>query len=171
MSWHWSLAEQTTGLAPVQAPVLQVSVWVQALPSLQVEPSALGGSEQRPVPVSQTPMSWHWSLAEQTTGLAPVQAPVWQVSVWVQALPSLQVEPSLLGGSEQIPVPVSHTPMSWHWSLAEQITGAPLQAPPAWQMSPEVHRLLSVQTPPVAITMAEVLPARDEQLLTVTVTL
>jgi hypothetical protein len=29
----------------------------------------------------------------QTTGLEPVQVPFWQVSVWVQALPSLHAVP------------------------------------------------------------------------------
>jgi hypothetical protein len=36
----------------------------------------------------------------QVTGLPPVQTPLWQVSVWVQALPSLQVSPVL---GEQMP--------------------------------------------------------------------
>jgi hypothetical protein len=36
-------------------------------------------------------------------GLPPVQVPPWQVSVWVQALPSLHEEPSDLVGLEQVP--------------------------------------------------------------------
>ena len=39
--WHWSGAAQTTGFAPLQTPPVQVSVWVQALPSLQALPSDL----------------------------------------------------------------------------------------------------------------------------------
>jgi hypothetical protein len=46
---------------------------------------------------SQVPATWHWSDAEQTTGLPPVQTPLWQVSPWVQALPSVQVVPFVLG--------------------------------------------------------------------------
>ena len=91
--WHWSRAVQTTGLEPVQVPFWQLSVCVQALPSLQVIPLDLGGFEQLPVPVSHVPTSWHWSRAVQVLGLLPVHTPLWQVSVRVQALPSLQAVP------------------------------------------------------------------------------
>jgi hypothetical protein len=46
-------------LLPPQVPLVQVSVCVQALPSLHVEPSALLGLEQRPVVVSHVPALWH----------------------------------------------------------------------------------------------------------------
>src|SRR5204862_6218 len=92
-SWHWSEAVQTTGLAPVQVPSWQVSVWVQALPSLHAVPLLAFGLEHRPVAVLQVPATWHWSSAVQTMALEPVQVPFWQVSVWVQALPSLQAVP------------------------------------------------------------------------------
>src|SRR5262249_60656140 len=75
---------------PTQVPVLQVSAVVQALPSSHAEPSTLFGLEQVPVAASQVPAVWHWSLAVQTTGFEPTQAPAWQVSVWEQALSSLQ---------------------------------------------------------------------------------
>jgi hypothetical protein len=110
--WHWSDATQTTALPDVQVPTWQVSVEVQALPSLQAEPFGLAGLEQIPVDVLQVPTSWHWSDAVQTTGLAPVQAPAWQVSVWVQALPSLQAEPFGLAGLEQTPVAGLQVPAS-----------------------------------------------------------
>jgi hypothetical protein len=70
-------------------PSLQRSSNVQALPSLQGALSGLGSLVQVPVPGLQMPCSWHASGAAQATGDAPVQTPVWQVSVWVQALPSL----------------------------------------------------------------------------------
>ena len=38
-------------------------------------PSEAAGFEQDPVAVSHVPATWHWSSAEQMTGLAPVQAP------------------------------------------------------------------------------------------------
>ncbi len=98
----------------MQIPAWQVSVGVQASPSSQTVPFAFGGPEQRPVPESQVPASWHRSLAVQTTGFAPAQVPAWQVSVWVQASPSLQTVPSALRGSEQSPVPESQVPASWH---------------------------------------------------------
>jgi hypothetical protein len=50
----------------------------------------------------------------QVTGLLPVQIPAWQVSVRVQALPSLQVEPSPLAGFEQAPFAGSQVPATWH---------------------------------------------------------
>jgi hypothetical protein len=109
-SWHWSLAEHVTGLAPVQTPVTHVSVLVHRLPSLQAVPSFLTGLLQAPVEVLQVPAVWHWSLAAHVTGLAPVQAPVWQVSTCVQALPSLQAEPSFLAGLLHVPVAASQVP-------------------------------------------------------------
>ena len=83
---------------------------MQALPSLQELPLGLAGLEQVPVAGLQVPASWHWSEAEQVTGFEPVQAPAWQVSVCVQALPSLQELPSALAGLEQRPVAESQVP-------------------------------------------------------------
>ena len=78
-SWHSSIAMHTTA-APPQTPAVQVSVVVQASPSSQTEPSATWGSEHIPVMGSQVPGSWQASLAAQTTGLSPVQAPAVQLS-------------------------------------------------------------------------------------------
>jgi hypothetical protein len=50
----------------------------------------------------------------QTTGLPPTQLPPWQVSVCVQALPSLHVVPSDAAGFEHAPVAGSHVPATWH---------------------------------------------------------
>src|SRR5438445_3415424 len=99
--WHWSEAAQTTGWLPVQVPLWQVSVCVQALPSLHAVPSAFAGFEHVPLAGSQVPAMWHWSEAEQTTALLPVHTPLSQVSVWVQALPSLHAVPSGLSGSAE----------------------------------------------------------------------
>ena len=129
-AWHWLLAVQVIGLLPVQTPERQVSDWVHALPSLQVVPSGAAGFEQAPVDELHVPARWHWSLAEQTTWLLPVQTPERQVSDWVQALPSLQAVPSGAAGFEQAPVAGSHVPVTWHWSLGVQVTGlAPVQTP------------------------------------------
>jgi hypothetical protein len=46
----------------------------------------------------------------QVTGLLPVHAPAWQVSLWVQALPSLQAAPSAFVGLEHTPLPGSQVP-------------------------------------------------------------
>ena len=98
----------------MHVPAWQVSDCVQALPSVQATPLALFGLLQTPLPVLQVPASWHWSLASQMTGFAPVQMPAWQVSDCVQALPSPQAEPSVLAGLLQTPVPVLQVPASWH---------------------------------------------------------
>ena len=124
--WHWSDAVQTTGFEPVQVPDWQVSVWVQGLPSLHVVPFAFAGFEHTPVEVLQIPSVWHWSDAEQTTGFAPLQTPDWQVSVWVQALPSLHVVPFAFGVTVQVEVPLQARVL--HWSPVHVIV-VPEQVP------------------------------------------
>jgi hypothetical protein len=87
---------------------------VQALLSVQPVPSLAFGFEQTPVPVSQTPATWHWSRAVQTVAVPDEHVPAWQLSPVVQALLSVQPVPSLAFGFEQTPVPVSQTPATWH---------------------------------------------------------
>jgi len=147
-TWHWSDAVQTTVFDPAQAPAWQVSVWVQAFPSLQVVPLAFDGFEHTPVEVLQVPAVWHWSDAAQTTGFDPAQAPAWQVSVWVQAFPSLQVVPFAFVGFEHTPVDVLQTPAMWHWSDAVQTTGFDPAQAPAWQVSVWVQAFPSLQVVP-----------------------
>src|SRR5262249_11283837 len=53
-------------------------------PGRPTTPPHTGGTH---VPPTQTSAPGH------TTGFAPTQVPLWQVSVWVQALPSLQAVP------------------------------------------------------------------------------
>jgi hypothetical protein len=50
----------------------------------------------------------------QFTKFDPTHVPAWQVSVCVQALPSLQGFPLATFGFEQTPVPVLQTPAEWH---------------------------------------------------------
>jgi hypothetical protein len=50
---------QTVGVPDAHAPDWQESPLVHALLSLQLTPSAAAGFEQKPVPVSQTPATWH----------------------------------------------------------------------------------------------------------------
>jgi hypothetical protein len=50
----------------------------------------------------------------QITGFEPVQTPDWQVSVEVQALPSLQLVPLDFAGFEHTPVAVLQMPATWH---------------------------------------------------------
>src|SRR3989442_9831798 len=122
-TWSWSEWVQELGLEPVQVPFWQVSVCVQALPSLHAVPLLAFGLEHWPVAVLQVPATWHWSSALQTTGLEPVQVPLWQVSVWVQALPSVQAVPfgwrPSAGQVSLLPVQVSATS---HWFAAARHT-------------------------------------------------
>ena len=91
-------------MEPAHVPDSQVSVCVQALPSLHEVPSGVLGFVQVPVAALHVPPTWHWSLAEHVTGLEPVQTPVWHVSVCVHALPSLHAVPFEARGFEQVPV-------------------------------------------------------------------
>src|SRR5439155_1383011 len=149
---------QTTGLAPVHAPAWQVSLRVHALPSWQVVPLGLAGLEQAPLAGLQVPASWHWSGAVQTTGLAPVHAPAWQVSLRVHALPSSHVLPSGLAGLEQAPVAGLQVPASWHWSWAAQTTGVAAVHAPAWQASLRVHASAASQAVPAGLAGLEQTP-------------
>src|SRR5437762_11837663 len=107
---------------PVQTPALQTSPSVLASPSSQGLPSGVTGFEQVALSGSQTPASWHWSWAVQTTGLTAVHVPPWQVSLCVQASPSLQPVPSALAGFEHRPVAGLRERAAWHWSGAGQAT-------------------------------------------------
>src|SRR5947208_15357340 len=108
---------------------------VEASPSSQVAPSGRAGFEHSPVAGSQVPGSWHWSWAVQTTGFEPVHVPPWQVSVCVQALPSLHAVPLLAFGLEHWPVAVLQVPATWHWSEAVQTTGLEPVQVPLWQVA------------------------------------
>jgi hypothetical protein len=133
-------------------PLWQVSLWVQASPSLQALPLALVGLEQTPVLESHVPTEWHWSSAVQTTLFEPTQVPAWHVSVCVHALPSEQGVLSALLGFEHAPVEGSQVPALWHWSLAVQETAVPAQAP-AVHTSLVVHGLPSLQAVLSALLM------------------
>src|SRR5882672_7547215 len=102
-TWQPSLAVQITGLPPVQTPAWQASTCVHPSPSLQDVPSGAAGSEHTPVAGAHVPTPWHASLAVHTTAFAPTQAPIWHVSVCVQASPSLQADPSAFAGFEHEP--------------------------------------------------------------------
>jgi len=84
--------------APPQTPLVQLSAVVQRLLSSQLVPFAAIGFEQAPLTVSQTPAAWQVSVAAQMWGEPWVQIPARHWSPVVQALPSLQEEPSTLMG-------------------------------------------------------------------------
>ena len=149
--WHWSLAVQLTAAQrsnPLQTPPVHTSLVVAGSPSSQPLPLLAAGLLQTPVPWSQLPTSWHWSLAVQVTAAqrsTPLQTPPVHTSLVVAGSPSSQTVPLSAAGSLQMPVAWLHTPESWHWSLAVQVTAAqrstPLQTPP-------VHTSLVVATLP-----------------------
>jgi hypothetical protein len=97
----------------VHTPAWQVPL-PQTLGEVQVVPFGAVGFEQVPLVGSQVPATWHESEAVHTTGFAPVQMPAWQVSVRVQALPSLHVLPLAAAGFEQVPLAGSQVPATWH---------------------------------------------------------
>src|SRR5437867_4412692 len=93
----------------------------------------------------------------------PVQTPAWQVSPLVQALPSLQLVPLATGwGFGQVPVAGSQLPPVWHWSGAGHTMPVPLQTP-AWQVSPVVQVLPSLQAVPLATGGFEQVPVAGSQ--------
>src|SRR5262249_45958660 len=122
-------------LVPLQVPDWQLSVWVQALPSLHALPSALDGFEQVPVIESHVPALWHWSLAVQVTGLVPTHVPAWQASVWVQALPSLHAFALLL--------------VKTHWPLAGLHASSVQEFPSLQETAPDPTHAPAEQWSPV----------------------
>ena len=157
-AWHWSLAVQVTGFVPVHVPLWQESLCVHALPSLHAVPFVATGFEHAPVLGLQVPAAWHWSLAVQVTGFAPVHAPFWHESLCVHALPSLHAVPFVATGFEHAPVLGLHVPAVWHWSLAVHVTEfEPVQVP-FWHESVCVHALPSLHAVPFAATGFEHAP-------------
>ena len=80
------------------------------MPSLHAVPLAFAGFEHAPVAGSHVPARWHWSCAVHVTGFAPTHVPAWQVSLCVQALPSLHAVPFDFAGFEHAPVAESQVP-------------------------------------------------------------
>ena len=162
-SWHWSGGAHRTGVPGAHVPLSQASPVVHASPSSHEVPFALAGFEHVPVAGLQVPASWHWSSAVQTTGLAPVHAPAWQVSLRVQASTSSQVVPSGLAGLEQAPVAGLHLPASWHWSGGAHTTGVPGAHVPPSQASLIVHASPSSHALPFGLGGFEHLPVAGSQ--------
>src|SRR5439155_198572 len=162
-SWHWSAGAQVTGFVPLHSPAWQVSVRVQALPSLQAVPSGFAGFEHAPVAGSQAPASWHWSAGAQVTGFVPLHSPAWQVSVQVQALPSLEAVPSGFAGFEPTPVAGLQAPASWHGSAGVPARRSAELHSPAWQVSVRVQALPSLQAVPSGFAGFEHAPVAGSQ--------
>jgi hypothetical protein len=146
--WQLSEAVQVTWPAGLHTPLEQASPSVHGFWSLQATPFCFVGFEQMPVAESHTPMSWHWSMAAQLAGAEPTHSPARQLSVCVQALPSLHADLFGFSGLEQAPVTGSHVPATWHWLSAVHTT-APLPTHlPSAQVSRVVHALASSHAVP-----------------------
>jgi hypothetical protein len=129
----------------VHTPAWQASPVVHELPSSQEVPFGFVGFAGQ-LPPEQVACVWHWSAAGQLVTVPPVQAPLWQVSPEVQALPSLQVPP--INGCVQAPALV-HASVA-HW-LPSSLQAALQQKPPAhWPAAPlaKRHSVLFVQLEP-----------------------
>src|SRR5439155_23529286 len=74
------------------------------------------------------------------------------------ALPSFQDVPFGAFGFEQVPVSGSHVPATWHWSLAEHVTGLEPVHVPDSQVSVWVHALPSLQAVPFGALGFEQVP-------------
>lgn len=110
----------SAALVPVHCPD-ELHVAVPDTQSLtQVVPPVATGFEHAPVLVLHVPAVWHWSEAVQTTGLLPTHTPLWQASVRVQALLSLQLVP--LPRSLHAVVLTAGWQL-WHW-VALTVPGA-----------------------------------------------
>jgi len=92
-SWQLSVGGHVMAAPPTQVPAWQLSNGVQALPSLHALPSGLAGLEHMPVAGLHVPGSWQASSGVHVTGAPGAHVPDWQVSDWVQLLPSLQEVP------------------------------------------------------------------------------
>ena len=71
--------------------------------SSHVVPFAAFGFEHWPLAGSHVPATWHWSLAVHVTGFPPVHVPLWKASVFVHALWSSHVVPSVAFASTHAP--------------------------------------------------------------------
>src|SRR5436189_304383 len=131
---------------PAHTPALQTSPSVLASPSSQGLPSGVTGFEQVALSGSQTPASWHWSWAVQTTGLTAVHVPPWQVSPCVQASPSSQLVP-VSGVTVQLDVPLQVRVL--HWSEV-QVIAVPTHRPLPSQVSLKEQASPSSQLVPVS---------------------
>ena len=64
-------------------------------------------------------------------------------------------------------MPATQVPGSWHWSGAAQVIVLAGVQTPVWQVSPEVHMLLSLQEVPLATTGFRHMPVPGSQVPTV----
>jgi hypothetical protein len=138
-----------TAVPGLHAPAWHVSVPLHGLLSAQLAPSDIG-VEVQPLPVSQRSVV-HGLPSLQLRGDEPTQTRVeplvWQVSVWVQALPSLHGVPTVTSVCTQAPLELQESAV--HGLLSSQFTPpVPVQAPAAHLSADPLHELPSSQVVP-----------------------
>jgi hypothetical protein len=98
-------------------------------------------------------------LSLQFNGVPAVQMPFWQVSLMVQALPSLQLVPLVLLVTGHIPVDGTHAPTVMQAVGAGHVTGTPATQTPFWHVSIPLQRLPSLQGVPSGCPVHAVMDA------------
>jgi hypothetical protein len=73
-------------------------------------------------------------------------------------LPSLHAVPLAAAGLLHAPLPGSHVPATWQASCATHVVAVPAWHEPAWQASPTVHALPSLQVVPLVASGFERAP-------------
>jgi len=124
---------------------------VHAFASLHAEPSGALGLVHVPVDGLHVPATLQTPDDTHVTGLPPTQAPAWQVSVSVHALPSLHDVPFATLGVEHTPVLGAQAPGDWHAPDAGQTTAVPPHTPD-WHLSDVVQLRPSLQSVPLVAT-------------------
>jgi hypothetical protein len=157
-----AVPEHWTGSVPVQTPPRQVSVFVQALLSLQATPSDTAvGAGQVPVVSEQLPATWQLSAAGGQLIWVPPQAPLpSHTSPVVHLRPSSHAVPRGLGAPPMhAPLFGSQVPAEVQAEAPEHWTGLAPTHFPAWQVSVCVQALPSLQAPPSAAGVWTHLPS------------
>src|SRR5580704_6511009 len=147
------MAVQVTGTPPEHTPAWQVAPVTHALPVLHAVPLGSGTTPHAPVAGLHVSDCWHDVGAGHITGLPPTQAPFWQVSVCVQALPSLQALPV-----RRVQAPLADAPAA----TEQAVHTPPLQA--ALQQTPSTQKPLAQSEPPPHAAPSVFVPSRSSEL-------
>jgi hypothetical protein len=157
-----AVPEHWTGLVPVQTPPWQVSVFVQALLSLQAAPSGTTvGAGQVPVVSEHVPAAWQASAGGGQIIWVPPHVPLpSHASPVVHLRPSSHAAPAGLGAPPvHVPLLGSQVPADVQAEAPEHWTGLAPTHLPAWQVSVCVQALPSLQPPPSAAGVWTHLPS------------
>jgi hypothetical protein len=159
---------QTFAVPGWQEPFWQVSLMVQALPSVQLVPLDLLVTGQIPVAGTHAPTVVQSVAAGQITGgVVCAQDPLWHVDTPLQRLPSSQLVPSDLLVTGQIPVAGTQAPTVVQAVAAGHTTAVPAEQTPLWQVSMPLQRLPSSQLVPLDLLVTGQRPVAGSHVPTV----